>query len=448
MPPQSSRFALLIVFLTVFIDLLGFGIVLPLLPVYGKAFAGHLTDSAQGWIVGLLMASFSAMQFLFLPIWGRLSDHIGRRPVILLGLTGSTVFYSLFGLATLWHSLTWLFVARIGAGISGATISTAQAYIADVTTAERRAKGMALIGAAFALGFTFGPLIGAGAVLVGGSRVYSPWPGFVAAAMSALALVLAFLKLPEPERYREPQGSRGLVDISSVRRTLAIPSVGLLILASFVTVVSFASFESTLSLEIAHIIDNVGASDGTSNAWLVSHFVERSNPVETAASTHNGQATNQVVLLGVFTYVGIVLALTQGFLVRRLATRISEATMAGSGGAMCIVGFVLLAYACQEGHFVLLLVATAIEVIGFAFVNPSLQALISRRTAADEQGGVLGISQSASSLARILGPIYGVRLFAEGPAFPYWGAAVIMVIGWLLILVSSRRGTDAQPSAN
>jgi len=155
------RASLLVLFLTVFIDLLGFGIVLPLLPIY----ADQMTDAK--WMVGVLMASFSAMQFLFSPLWGRISDRIGRRPVIMIGLAGSVVFYALFGYATWAKDMTMLFVSRIGAGIAGATIATAQAYIADSTTMQGRTKGMALIGAAFGLGFTFGPLVGLLAIPTG-----------------------------------------------------------------------------------------------------------------------------------------------------------------------------------------------------------------------------------------------------------------------------------------
>src|SRR5947207_8917718 len=175
MPETPRKGSLLVLFLTVFIDLLGFGIVLPLLPIYGRYFSGG--EQARAWILGALMASFSAMQFLFAPIWGRISDRIGRRPVLMLGLAGSVVFYFLFGLATIWESLILLFVARVGAGICGATISTAQAYIADCTSLQDRPKGMALIGAAFGLGFTFGPLFGALAFPTG-SETPNAVPGY------------------------------------------------------------------------------------------------------------------------------------------------------------------------------------------------------------------------------------------------------------------------------
>ncbi len=153
---EPTRGSLLVLFLVVFIDLLGFGMVLPLLPNYAKQFDSH----TAGWMIGLLMSIFSAMQFLFAPFWGMLSDRIGRRPVLMVGLLGSVISYALFAYASIEQSLVLLFISRIGAGIAGATIPTAQAYIADCTTLKGRTHGMALIGAAFGLGFTFGPLFG------------------------------------------------------------------------------------------------------------------------------------------------------------------------------------------------------------------------------------------------------------------------------------------------
>ncbi|MHC4818652.1 MAG: MFS transporter, partial [Planctomycetota bacterium] len=209
--------------MTVFIDLLGFGIVIPLLPRYARRF------DASGVEIGLVLASFSAMQFLFAPFWGRLSDTYGRRRLILLGLFGSVLSYLLFAIA---DTYALLLVSRILAGIFAATIGTAQAYIADVTGREDRGKGMALIGAAFGVGFTFGPVLGWLAHDFGGSA----GPGLAAAGLSAVALGLAWFKLPEPERHRAPRRG-GLFGGAALRWAAARPSValilGLYILATF-----------------------------------------------------------------------------------------------------------------------------------------------------------------------------------------------------------------------
>ncbi|OYV85115.1 MAG: hypothetical protein B7Z73_14205, partial [Planctomycetia bacterium 21-64-5] len=426
-PPRKG--SLLVIFLTVFIDLLGFGIVLPLLPIYGEDFARQydLTDQQVGWLIGLLMSSFSAMQFLFLPVWGRLSDRFGRRPIILIGLTASTVFYGMFGLAALYHSLLGLFLTRIGAGIAGATISTAQAYIADTTTKEKRAKGMALIGAAFALGFTLGPMIGAGSLFLGRQVAESPWPGFVASLMSAFALLLAFVKLPEsmqPESGVTAQ--RKLFDRSALRTALAIPSVGLLLLTSALAVFSFANFESTLSVQIDHLAMNSTKADAPLLGWLAGKIKD--------SGYERQEDVAIIVVCAAFAYLGVILTLAQGVLVRRLADRLSEGTMAVLGGLSALAGFALLAVATVRGSFELLVGAMAVEVVGFALVNPSLQSLISRRSDPNQQGGILGLAQSATSLARILGPVFGLRLFKQSPELPYYGAAGLMVLALVLIV--------------
>jgi MFS transporter, DHA1 family, tetracycline resistance protein len=437
MSEAPRKGSLLVIFLTVFIDLLGFGIVLPLLPIYGEDFARQydLSDQQIGWLIGLLMSSFSAMQFLFLPIWGRLSDRFGRRPIILIGLTGSTAFYGLFGVAALYRSLPGLFLARIGAGIAGATISTAQAYIADTTTKEKRAKGMAMIGAAFALGFTLGPLIGAGALFLGRQIAESPWPGFVAAFMSATALLLAIFKLPESLRTdSEAAGRRSLLDRSALRAALEVPSVGLLLLTSAIAVFSFANFESTLSVQVEHLVSGSLDKQAPLLDWLVRNI--------RASGYEAPQDVAMIVVCATFAYLGIVFTLAQGVLVRRLADRLSEAVMAVSGAITALVGFVTLATATLQNNYGLLLIAMAIEVTGFALVNPSLQSLISRRSDPNQQGGILGLAQSATSLARILGPVFGLRLFKQSPELPYYGAAGLIVLALLLIVVSVRTGRD------
>ncbi|MHB8865249.1 MAG: MFS transporter [Pirellulaceae bacterium] len=436
--PPPHRGSLLIVFLTVFIDLLGFGIVLPLLPIYGELFASQhgLTAGQTGWVVGLLMASFSAMQFLFLPVWGRLSDVYGRRPILLMGLAGSTLFYALFGLATVWRSLAWLFVARIGAGIAGATISTAQAYIADTTSAANRTKGMALIGAAFALGFTLGPVIGAVALLVGASGEVSPWPGYFAAALSGLAFLLALGQLPESKTPQSGTARRGLLDLQGLRVALTTPSIGMLLLTSFIVICSLAAFESTLSLEIKTLHDRALQDPSHRDSMQTVVDWARGLGYESDADVRH------VVVLGTFAYLGFVMTVAQGFLVRRVAGRVSEGRMAVSGTLVSTVSLILLSLAVERDSFGLLCAAMALFVVGIAFVTPALQSLISRRTSPDQQGHVLGIVQSASSFARIAGPVLGIRLFAYSPQVPLWSAAAVMGLAALLTLSAVRSGRD------
>lgn len=251
---RTGKASLLIIFITVFIDLLGFGIIMPLLPRYGDHF---IQSDQRGLMLGLLMSSFSAMQFLFAPIWGRLSDRIGRRPILLLGLAGSTVSYGLFGLATGWDPTTtvlglsplgWLFVTRIGAGIAGATIPTAQAYIADVTDVQNRGKGMAMIGAAFGIGFTFGPLLGAFFVSGNVEGAPSSAPGYVACVLSGMAFLFALVKLPESRQADSATSSRGWLSVSTLFKAIRRPAIGQILFTIFLCTFAFAQLESTMSL--------------------------------------------------------------------------------------------------------------------------------------------------------------------------------------------------------
>jgi MFS family permease len=423
MSDAPRKASLAVIFLTVFIDLLGFGMVIPLLPIYAKDFAAHMGleegHARVGVVIGLLMSSFSFMQFLCAPLWGRLSDRIGRRPVLMVGLASSVVFYTLFGIATVWKSLALLFASRIGAGVAGATISTAHAYIADVTSKENRAKGMALIGAAFGLGFTFGPLFGFLAV-PSGKGDPGPGPGYAAAGLSAIALALAYFKLPESLRPDSQAARRHWFDRRALADALATPAVGLLLLAIFVCVFSFANLESTLSL----ILTSTGGGFEFS--------------------------FGQVCLT--FAFIGVTLAIVQGGIVRRIAGRVSEPVLASTGTIVEIAGFIVLARAATAPSVPLALAGLAIVVTGFAFMTPSLNALLSRWSDPTKQGGILGIGQSMSSLARILGPLAGVPLVENRPLaeslgvksaeLPLYLAAAMMAVGLVLILVASRRGRD------
>lgn len=431
----GGKASLAVIFLTVFIDLLGFGMVLPLLPSYADEFAHTLNKNQIGLVLGLLMASFSAMQFIFAPLWGRLSDRVGRRPVIMVGLTASAICYVLFGVATIYRSLALLFVSRIGAGIAGATISTAQAYIADSTTLENRNKGMALIGAAFGLGFTLGPLLGVAATTIGNYGGLSPWPGYFAAILSAAALGIAIFALPE-SRVHNPAAIADRFSRDSLRTVLATPSVGMLIVTLFVAGLSFANLEATLSL-------------------LLKKRAEAENPAAVAAANSHPDTPQAKALkaritrdmLLVFAYIGIVLTIVQGGIVRRLATRVSEANMLTVGSAISIVGFVLMALIGPRGSMTALLAAATVEIGGFAMITPSLNSLISRRSDPEKQGNILGVAQSASALSRIFGPLIGLLLFYQEMSLPFWIATVMMCVVLGLVVVAVRSGHDFAPKA-
>ncbi len=410
-PALTNRSLLLIVFLVVFIDLLGFGMVLPLMPVYAKQFTAGLPQGRQVLILSSLMTCFSIMQLVFAPLWGRVSDQLGRRPVLLLSLSGSTFFYFLFGAATLRGSLLGMFVSRIGAGIAGATVPTAQACIADVTPPDKRARGMALIGAAFALGFTLGPLLGALALWTAGDAGLSPWPGYTASGFSAVALALAIVRLPEPLNRQATGESRRHFDLESLRQALAAPSIGLLLLAGFLIVFALANFESTISWTVAGMLD-----------------IQRSSP--------------QILMF--FAYVGLVQSLVQGLLVRRLAVRLGEAMMVAIGGALSIAGYALLAVAAgpRYGGLTQVWWTSAIVVSGIAFLQPALQSLLSRRTDPARQGGILGIGESVSAMARITGNLAGVALYFYAATLPFWTAGSVVALGLAAAWIAVARGSD------
>lgn len=377
-----------IIFFTVFIDLIGFGIVIPLAPFYAEHFG------ASALLVGMLQASFSLMQFLFAPFWGRLSDQIGRKPVILIGLFGSAVCYTVFGLAS---SLLVLFIARILAGIAGANIATAQAYMADVTTPENRAKGMGMVGAAFGLGFIFGPAIGG--VLSG----YGPSvPPLFAAGLSLANFVAAWFILPE-SRARGTGAARPKVSrVQALTAAVTRPGLPQLLLIFFLVTAAFSSFEATFAL-----------------------FGER----------QFGFTPRNIGY--VFAFVGVVLSIVQGGLVGRMAKRFGEQRLVPFAILALAAGLALMPSAVTIPG---LLVACTILSVGQGFNTPSVSSLISRISSADDQGGILGVSQSVSSLARILGPFIGGAVFDRfGPKAPFLGASGVMVVAFLVASASVAR---------
>jgi DHA1 family tetracycline resistance protein-like MFS transporter len=398
---------LLTAFLIVFIDLMGFGIVIPLLPLYGERY--HPTPMA----FGLLMAVYSLMQFLFAPVLGRFSDHFGRRPILLISLAGTVVGYIIFALQ---GSLAVLMLARIIDGITGANVATAQAVIADVTKPEERAKGMGLIGAAFGLGFILGPAIG-GLALHFGTRA----PGFFAAALSASAFLVAAIGLPETfpaEKRKLANGkSHSWFSLHRLISALRHPQIGILLVIFFLTTFAFSNFEATFAL-----------------------FLSDRLSLDMKHVTY------------IFVFVGILAAIVQGGLIGRLVKRFGERKLILVGGLLLVPGYLSLLVAHSVPQLMLYLIPLA---LGVGLTGPSLSSLVSRLSTAEEQGGILGVSQSTASLARISGPFWGVFAYERfGLPAPYVtaGLAALAVLGLAYVVLrraaafAARGGSGAQAS--
>jgi MFS transporter, DHA1 family, tetracycline resistance protein len=374
--------SILVIFLSVFIDLIGFGIVLPLLPGYAEDnFRPDFT--AKGLVIGGIIASFSAMQFFFAPVWGRLSDRIGRRPVMLISNLGAAGSYVLFAIAcsmTGTTGLIWILISRIFAGICGANLSVASAYIADISPPEKRSARMGLIGMAFGLGFIFGPAIGAFSVDLFGKQ----GPGWVAASFCAANFVLGWFILGES---RQP-GSAPVTPRPKMNQwshTLAQPKLGVLIFIFFLATFCFTCFEATFPLLARHEF-GFGAK---------------------------GQ-DHRVGYL--FTYCGVIAAIIQGGIIGKLVKKLGEAKLIFVSLLIFAVGLGGMPFATSMPA---LLVVLALLAIGSGLNRPPVFGLISLRSSADEQGANLGVAQSFGSLARIISPIFATTLFFVDVKLPY-----------------------------
>ncbi len=394
--------SLLVIFLTVFIDLVGFGIVLPLLPVYSENFG------APGWMVGVIMASFSAMQFLFAPAWGRWSDRVGRRPVLLISNFGSAVSYALFAVASGLKGDTalWLLlVSRIFAGICGANISVAQAYIADITPPEDRSRRMGLVGMAFGLGFIFGPALSG--LSLAGFNVFGlkfngfgpTGPGWVAAVLCAGNFLLTLAILPEsrqPDGDPAPQRPR----FEQWTHTLGRPQVGLLVWLFFLATFAFSCFETTLGLLVLDIFK---------------------------LDVHKPDDAKVIGYL--FAYCGIIGALVQGGAIGRAVKKLGEPGLITMSLFLTAVSLAPLPFVSSWGA---LLGVLALLAIGSSLARPPIFGLISILTPAGEQGATIGVAQSFGSLARIGGPVFAATLFHYSPKVPYLVCAGVSLVAALL----------------
>ena len=416
---MKQRSPMAFIFLTVFIDLLGAGIVLPLLPYYVK----FIEQSSSPWlsdnraiVVGALAASFSLMQFLFAPVLGALSDRFGRRPVLLISLFGTGISYILFGMADrliglgVEAVLAMLFAARILDGITGGNISTAQAYIADSTTPENRAKGMGLIGAAFGLGFMLGPALGG---LLSGISLSAP--AFVAAGLSLANVAFGFFMLPEslPRERRVSVPFLKMNPIARLSGVLANRAIRPLLAGIFLLNLAFAGMQSNFA-------------------------------VYGDARFGFGPRENAFI----FAFIGLMAVVMQGFLIRRLVPRFGEARLALAGLALMTLAFALIAFAPQAW---MLYPIMGLLAAGSGMATPSLTSLVSRRVSPQEQGATLGGTQALNSLTMVFGPLLAGLLFdAVGIRAPYEVGALLVATGLALIAAALRAApapasSQAQP---
>lgn len=397
LPPDASR-ARRILFAVILTDLIAFGIVLPLLPSYGARFV----EGAA--LVGALVATDSLFTFALAPVWGRLSDRVGRRPILLLGLAGSATAYLLFGLAT---SFAMLVLSRMISGGIGANVNVAQAALADATPPARRSQAMGMVGAAFGIGFTVGPAIAGIASRFGDSA-----PGLVAAALAAANLLVALVLLPETRGFGTPVpalATRYIMPRLPVRSALV----------AFGTTLGFTVMYAVFPLYCQEVL---------------------------------GWSRAQVSYL--FALLGLVTIVVQGRLVGRLAPVVGEARLARAGAVLLALGFVAMPLAAllPAGRIAAFALAVAAVAAGFSLTGPSIAAIVSRQAPPGGQGVALGGLQSVGAMARIVGPpLMGAVGQTTGLGVPFGVAAAAAALsgiaaGGLGRAGSARRGEDPVPA--
>jgi DHA1 family tetracycline resistance protein-like MFS transporter len=389
---------LIIIFITIFIDLVGFGIAIPVLPDYAKNEFG-----ASPFVIGWLLASYSIMQFVSTPFLGQLSDKYGRRPVLFFSLLGTSVAALITGLSS---TLPLLFFGRIFDGATGGNISTAQAYIADITTKENRAKGMGLIGAAFGLGFIFGPAIGG--IL---SKFGSHTPFFFVSALAFTNAVLLYFILPESRKSgeSEPIEKRGN-RFGELFESFADSRFGIVTLLYFLLVVAFSIMTTV--------------------------FVQYTSFRFGYTPEQNGY---------LFAFIGVLAIILQGGVFARLVEKFGETRLVVIGSVLLAGSFFAVPFVGPEtGGLTALLIGIAFFSIGNSLSSPALTSLASKEAPEESQGKTLGILQSAASLARAIGPALSAFLLYSATApgnlsdytlyRTFWTAAAIMIVTVLISL--------------
>jgi predicted MFS family arabinose efflux permease len=371
-----------VILMTILIDVTGFGIVLPLLPFYAAVFQAGSTA------LGVLVSSFALMQFIFSPILGRLSDKVGRRPILLLSITTSVASFVLFSLA---NSYVILLLSRIVAGLA-TEVGVAQAYISDITSEKERARGMGKVGAAQGAGFIIGPAIGGFLSIYGFSAA-----GFAASALALINLVFAFLFLPESKKKgkEHKETDSGLGFLGGLAKTLSNPLMNSLLAILFIMSLAFSAFPVIMPL------------------LAISFF---------------GLTSSDMSIF--FVYFGLIQIVFQGFIVGKLVNRVGEEKLIVSGSFLMTVSVFLMALFPNLTIFFAL---TTMMMAGTGMLQTSIPSFISKRTTADERGGVLGVTQSVSSIARVPGPLIAGFVYEfSGLAAPFFLSASMLMFATVL----------------
>lgn len=392
MTSTSNKSRLAIIFFTVFLYLVGFGVVIPIIPLLSRNFGATALQT------GLLLSVYSLMQFLFSPFWGRLSDRVGRRPILLFCLVGEALSYIIFAQA---RTLEWLFIARILAGFFGASLSTASAYISDITPKHERSKGMALIGAAFGLGFVFGPALGGGLAVWGHAINAEPHfdTSFAAYWVAGLCFAnfLFGLKFLTESLSEKSESAEKKKRFSVMWHYLNVKTVGTLMSVFLLSSLAMSAMEATLILFM-----------GEKFGWDIKQ-----------------------VSFG-FAYIGIIIVFTQGFLVRRLLPKWGERKVLRLGLALFAAGLTCIAVSV---NIPMMAVAMTLLSLGNGLSNPSILGSISLLSDPKEQGAVMGVTQSMASLGRIIGPAIGGALYGYvAVTSPFWVSGLLAATGLGIVI--------------